>query len=98
MGSLYFAQAGLSWASALPVQARAASESAIAARWAMPSAPERGAGLLPHLGHYFGHHGGNFGLGQGAFARLQGHMNGDRLHALGYAFATVDVEHADPGD
>ena len=73
-------------------------QSAIAARAAMASAPQRSAGLSRHLGHDPGHRGVNFGVGQRAFARLQGHMDGDRLRALGHAFAAINVEHADPGD
>src|SRR3984957_20937350 len=64
----------------------------------MASAPERGAGLFRHLGYDPGHCGVDFSVGQRAFARLQGDVDGDRLRALGHALASVHVEHADPGD
>src|SRR5271165_1575992 len=99
MGSLYCAQAGSSSACPGPAEAKAASASTmVAARAAMASAPQRGAGLPRHLGHDPRYHGVNFGVGQRALARLQGHADGDRLGALRKAFAPIDVEHANVGD
>src|SRR5271165_2063338 len=98
MGSWYCAHAGSSTASAGPADAKAASASTRVARAAMASTPERGAGLPRHLGHDPRHHRVNFGVGQRALARLQGHADGDRLGALRKAFALIDVEHANVGD
>src|SRR5271166_2407276 len=98
MGSWYCAQAGSSTACAGPAGAKAASASTRVARAAMASTPQRGAGLPRHLGHDPRHHRVNFGVGQRALARLQGHANGDRLRALRQALALIDVEHANVGD